>query len=252
MERIKILNIDIVNTGFREFLEHFTSGVMYTANVDHLVTLQHDREFYRAYKGAEYVTLDSQVVYLLCKVFGKSFKSKISGSDIFPAFCTHHKTDSDIAIFVLGGLGDVAVQVKNILNERTGREIVVDCCSPTFGFENDDAECRGIVERINKSGATVLAAGLGTPKQEKWIYRYKNDLPFVKIFMGVGATFDFIAGKQKRSPVLLQKIGLEWAYRLLHNPRRLFYRYLIRDVSFIYYFLLDRLGLYKDPFAQRD
>ncbi len=250
MKKNNILNCSLVNITNRELLQCLTRGILYTPNIDHFVLLQTDHEFYHAYKNADYVTLDSQIVYFLSKVSGRPFQEKIAGSDFFPLFCEYHKNNPRIKIFVLGGLDGVSGKVKKILNTRIGREIIVDAYSPGLDFEKDEIECKAIIERINNSVANVLVVGLGTPKQEKWIYRYKSKLPAIDIFMGVGATLDFIAGKQRRAPVFLQKVGLEWAFRLIQHPRKFMYRYLIRDVSFFYYFLLDRLKLYKNPFAE--
>ena len=108
----------------------------------------------------------------------------------------------------------------------------MDCYSPTFGFENDEEECQRIIEKIKASGATVVAVGLGAPKQEKWINRYKNQLPQVKIFLAIGATIDFEAEYKSRSPKWMSEAGLEWLYRLLCEPKRLWKRYLIESTPF--------------------
>lgn len=106
-----------------------------------------------------------------------------------------------------------------------------------------------IVETINKSGATVLAIGVGAPKQEKWICRYKDKLPNIKIFLAVGATIDFEAGQKKRSPKWVSEIGLEWLHRLLSEPKRLWKRYLLDDSLFFWLILKQKLHLYQFPFA---
>lgn len=235
-----------------ELLSIVDRGVIYTLNVDHLMLLQKDHHFYSAYKNADFVLLDSQVIFLLFKLVRKPFKEKISGSDLFPRFCEYYKNNENIKIFVLGGLGNVAVKVQEILNENAGRQIVVGAYSPSFCFDMNPSECEEIVKQINNSRATVVIVGVGAPKQEKWINLYKDKLPTVKIFMAVGATLDFIAGKEIRAPKWIQKIGLEWLFRLLQNPKRFAKRYLLRDMQFFYYFILERLSLYKDPFGSNN
>jgi len=111
--------------------------------------------------------------------------------------------------------------------------MVVGAYSPPFGFEADPAECRAIIERIRQSGATVVAVGLGAPKQEKWIFRYKDQLPQVSTFLAVGAAIGFEAGTLERSPQWMSQIGLEWFYRLIQEPRRLGMRYLSTNTAYL-------------------
>lgn len=246
---IRILNIDIVNTTTDKLLKELTKGVVFTPNVDHLVKLQQDELFYRAYQHADVILLDSQVLFYLYRCVGKKFKEKIAGVDFFSMFCYYHRHHEEITIFVLGGLGNVAEKVRHIVNSQAGRSLVVGAYSPSIDFDRKPEENETIIQQINNSGAIVLAIGVGAPKQEKWIYQHKHRLPNVKIFLAIGAALDFISGVQKRAPVWMQNAGLEWLYRLLQEPRRLFKRYVITDVKFFYYFFLERLHLYKNPFG---
>lgn len=247
--QISILNIDVLNIRMNELLDSFNTGILFTPNIDHTVQLQRDYEFYQAYKSADYIVLDSQVLFLLYKMRKKSFQEKIAGADFFPLFCEFHKNNSEIKIFLLGALDDVAAGVLDKINKKINREIIVGAYSPSHGFYKKLEESKYAIDLINKSGATTLAVAIGAPDQEKWIYRYKNMMPGIKIFFGLGATLDFIVGKQKRAPLWMQRMGLEWFYRLIHEPRRLAKRYLVHDLKFFYYYFLELLNLYKDPFA---
>ncbi|MGA7934589.1 MAG: WecB/TagA/CpsF family glycosyltransferase [Kovacikia sp.] len=250
IDSIKILNIDILNTDIESLLYTYESGCLFTPNIDHLVLLQRDEQFYHAYKTAEYVILDSQVIYLLSKLWKRSFMGRIAGSDFFPRFCEYHKKNAAVKIFVLGGLDGVAKEVGALLNKRYDRNMVVDSYSPPLGFENSIVELEKIVSRINTSGANTLAVGFGAPKQEKWIFQNRKRLTNITRIMAIGATLDFMAGKQKRAPIWMQKNGLEWFYRLLHEPIRLSKRYLIRDVQFFYYLSKGLFGIYRNPFEK--
>ncbi|MFZ4619181.1 MAG: WecB/TagA/CpsF family glycosyltransferase [Bacteroidota bacterium] len=247
-QTVRILNITLDNITNKELLESLRSGILFTPNIDHFVMAQKDRTFYDAYRRADFVVLDSQVIFILLKFFGPKIQEKISGADFFPLFCRYHKDNHAVRIFVLGGMEDVSNIVQKKINDESGRKMVVGAFSPTMGFENDPQEMETVIQMIKSSGANVLAVGLGTPKQEKWIYRYKMHLETIDIFMGVGATFDFIAGAQKRAPKFVQKIGMEWLYRLVRNPKRLAKRYLVTDIVFIYYFIADIFKWYRDPF----
>jgi exopolysaccharide biosynthesis WecB/TagA/CpsF family protein len=120
---------------------------------------------------------------------------------------------------------------------------VVGAHSPSFGFEKNEQECQELIEEIKNSGATVLAVGVGAPKQEKWIYKYKEQLPNIKIFLAIGATLDFEAGNKKRAPKWVTEIGLEWLHRLLSEPKRLWKRYLIGGPIFCWLILKQKFNL---------
>ena len=150
----------------------------------------------------------------------------------------------------IGAKSGIAAKAMERINEKVGRQIVVGAHSPSFGFEKKEQECEDIIEIVNKSGANVLLVGVGAPKQEKWIMRYRGRMPNVKLFMALGATIDFEAGTLKRAPMFWQKIGMEWLYRVLKEPRRLFKRYFIDDMQFFFYYVKQLLGLYKDPFLK--
>lgn len=247
--RTTILNVSIHSIKKDELLSRLKSGVVFTPNVDHLIKLQRDKDFYETYKKADWILCDSRILFLFSKLLKTPILETIAGSSLFPAFYNYHKENTDIKIFLLGAASGVAAQAMRQINEKVGREIVVGAHSPTYGFENDDEECSGIVEMINTSDANVLLVGLGAPKQENWIVKYKDKLANIKIFFALGATIDFEAGNISRAPMTLQRLGLEWLYRLVNEPKRLWRRYLVEDISFFYYFLLQLLGKYKDPFS---
>lgn len=232
-KRVNILDIQIDNLGMNELLEKLKAGgVVFTPNVDHLVKLQKDREFYRVYQEADYRVCDSQLVMYASRILGQPIKEKVSGSDLFPAFYQHYRDDENVKIFLLGGLEGVAEQARQNINAKVGRNMVVETYSPPLGFENDQAECRKIIDIVNNSGANVLAVGLGAPKQEKWICRYRSRLTSITTFLAIGATIDFEAGNVQRSPAWMSSVGLEWLYRLLKEPGRLWKRYLVEDLAF--------------------
>lgn len=250
MDTTKILNVDILQITQKDLLAGLDRGVLITPNVDHLVKLQRDAGFYDVYRKAEWVVCDSKILYLLSKLLRRPLPEAIPGSSFFTAYYMHHKDDADCRIFLLGAKEGIAAKAMERINGKVGRRIVVGAHSPSFGFEKHEQECDDIIGIVNKSGANVLLVGVGAPKQEKWIMKYRDRMPGVKLFMALGATIDFEAGTLKRAPVLWQKIGMEWLYRVLKEPRRLFRRYFVDDMQFFFYFAKQLLGLYKDPFAK--
>ena len=247
--RIRILNIKIFSLTQKELLEQMAEGVLYTPNLDHLIKLQRDREFYDIYQQAEWIVCDSQILYLASKLLKRSLPMAIPGSSFFTAFYNYHANNPNCKIFLLGAAEGVAKKAMENINKRVGRQIVVGAHSPSYGFEKNEQECEELIRIVNESGATVLLVGAGAPKQEKWIAKYRSRMSGVKLFMALGATIDFEAGNIKRAPKLVQILAMEWFYRFLKEPKRLFKRYFIDDIQFFYYFAKQLLGLYKDPFA---
>lgn len=248
-KRINILNLGIDNFSPEELLKHLHRGVVFTPNVDHLMQLRKDPEFREAYKQADFRVCDSQVLVYAAKFLGESFKAKISGSDLFPLFCEHHRHNQDIKIFLLGGASGVPQRAQANINARIGRNIVVEAHSPSFGFEKNEAECQRILDMIRQSSANVLVVGLGAPKQEKWIAKYRDQLPEINIFMGVGAAVDFEAGSKPRAPKVISQLGFEWLYRLVSEPHRLWKRYLLQDMPFLWLLLKQILKQKQRQFS---
>ncbi|MGB3402945.1 MAG: WecB/TagA/CpsF family glycosyltransferase [Microcoleaceae cyanobacterium] len=251
MNTVRILNVSIDNLSTEELLKQLGvyGGVVFTPNVDHLMKLQKDPEFYQVYQTCNYRVCDSQVLYYASRWLGQPIREKISGSDLFPAFYQYYKHCPDTKIFLLGAGAGIAERAKQRINQFVGREMIVDCYSPPFGFEKDPLECRYIIDRVNQSGATVLAVGLGAPKQEKWIAQYRYQLHKIKIFLAIGATIDFEAGEKPRSPQWVSEVGMEWLYRLVTEPKRLWKRYLVEDLPFLWLLIKQKLNLYEAPFG---
>lgn len=245
-----ILNIKIKQIKQFELLQKLKKGVIITPNIDHLVKLQKDKEFYEVYQQAEWIVCDSKILYFLSKLLKNPLPEAIPGSSFFTAFYEYHKDNPNCKIFLLGAAEGIAAKAMERINQKVGRDIVVGAHSPSYGFERKEAECEELIKIVNESGANVLLVGVGAPKQEKWIMKYRDRMTNVDIFMGLGATIDFEAGTLKRAPIFWQKIGMEWLYRCLKEPKRLFKRYFIDDMQFFYYFGKQLLGCYKNPFQK--
>ena len=244
---VDVLGTRMHSVSRADLLARLDRGVLFTPNVDFIVRMRKDPEFHEVFHRAEFRICDSRIVEWAARFLGTPIAEKISGSDFFFEYCWHHRADPEVRVFLLGAMPGVALEAQRRLNARLGRELVVDVLSPSFGFEKNAAECDQIVEQVNRSGATVLAVGVGAPKQEKWIMRHKDRMPGVKVFMGIGATIDFEAGHIPRAPAWMQKAGLEWAFRLLREPRRLWRRYLVEGPPFLGLVLRQKLGLYRPP-----
>ena len=146
--------------------------------------------------------------------------------------------DPQQAHFLLGGTSEVLAELTTNLSRRYAGAVIAGSYSPPFG-PWDETEQQTIFAKIRNSGASLIWVGLGCPKQERWIAAQKDRLP-PGVYFGIGAAFAFHAGKVKNAPDWLQRIGMEWAFRLIMEPRRLFVRYFKYNTLFLYYLFLGK------------
>lgn len=202
-----------------------------TPNVDHIIKLRKDKEFAEVYKKATIVLADGMPLVWASKLLGSPLNERVTGSDVFPLVCEMAAKEG-ITVYFLGGLDGVADKAKENLIKKYPSLKVVGTYSPPFGFENDIIENTKIINQINKVKPDILFVGVGAPKQEKWMYNNLEQLR-VPISLGIGASFDFVAGTINRAPKWMQKNGIEWLWRFGQEPKRLFKRYFIEDMAFI-------------------
>ena len=141
--------------------------------------------------------------------------------------------------FLLGGKQTTLDKLTAKFSTEFPDANITGSYSPSFG-EWPDGENESIIRKIRESGANLVWVGLGCPKQEHWIARNKHLLP-PAVYFGIGAAFAFHAGEVKQAPATIQKLGLEWAYRLAMEPRRLFKRYFTYNSLFLFHTLRDRM-----------
>ena len=249
LRRVPVLNAWVHDVAMDDLVNNLDHGAIMTLHVDMLVKLQRDREFRDALSDFDLITCDSQILYFALRLMGTPVQERVSGSDFFPRFYTRHRTNPAVRIFLCGGEDQVVRLAQQNINSRVGRDIVVGVSSPPHGFERDPNKVGKLVDEINRSGATVLVVCLGGGRQEKFIRRFRNQLPRVRLFLPLGGTVDYEAGTLPRPAPWVTNAGLEWAYRVLRQPRQRWHRYLVQQPPILWHLLRQRLGLYRDPFA---
>lgn len=238
MARIKFMNTELDNLTMGETLEEIDelikkrqNAYVVTPNVDHIVQLETNKELQDVYANANLILTDGKPLLWIAKLYGTPIKEKISGSDLFPLLCKMAE-EKGYKMFFLGAVEGVAAKAAENLIQRYNRLQVVGTYSPPFGFESNKMEIQKIEKMIKKVQPDVLIVGLGSPKQEKFIYKYK-DLLNVPVSLGLGASFDFEAGKIRRAPKWMSECGLEWLFRITQEPKRMFKRYIIDDKKIV-------------------
>jgi len=249
--RVKLLNAEVDDITMSELLETFREGVILTLMVDNIVKLQKDREFYECLPRFDVITCDSQILFRAAKWLGTPLRERVSGSDLFPLFYRKYKDDPSVTVFICGGEPGVAEIARRNVNAKVGREMVIGTNAPSFDYESKPGEIEQLIAQINESKASVLMVGLGGGRQEKFIFRYRDRLPHVKLFLPLGGTIDYEAGTIKRPPAWMTNAGLEWLYRVILEPRKRWYRYFVHQPPVLYHLAMQKLGWYKDPFSAK-
>lgn len=230
MGRINFLNTTIDNLTMEEALEEIERLIccgcysyVVTPNLDHIVLLEKDEEFAKAYECANLIVADGKPLIWISKLLHEPIKEKISGSDLFPRMC-QLAAKKNYTVFILGGAEGIAARAAQNLKKKYSGLQVVGVHSPSFGFENSNEELSNIKKMILDARPDILAVALGSPKGEKFIYSHFEEYK-VPLSISIGATIDFEAGKIKRAPGWMSDYGLEWLFRIMQDPKRLIGRY---------------------------
>jgi exopolysaccharide biosynthesis WecB/TagA/CpsF family protein len=247
--KVRLLNVDVDDITMDELVETFRQGVMLTLHVDSIMKLQKDPEFYRLLPQFDVVTCDSQILTVASRLLRTPLRERVSGSDYFPLFYTRYKDDRSVTVFICGGAPGVAEIARKNVNAKVGREMVVGTSSPSMDYEKRPGEIEALLAEINASGASVLMIGLGGGRQEKFIFKYRDKMPGVRLFLPLGGTIDYEAESLKRPPPWITNAGLEWLYRLLREPRQRWRRYILHQPPFLYLISRQLLGMYRNPFV---
>lgn len=214
-----------------------------TPNAQHILTLQNDAHFRQIYREAFLVVPDGVSLLWAAKFLRTPLNGRVNGTDLFERLCAV-AAENELKVFFLGGRPGAADKAGQILQGRNPDLKIVGTFCPTYGFESNLAELALINSQIKSASPHILFVGLGAPKQEYWIHSNFQELG-VPISVGIGVSFELVADMVKRAPVWMQKGGLEWVFRLIVEPRRLWQRYIIGNPLFIFLVLKQRLGLHR-------
>ena len=232
--RMRFMNSYIDNVTLDEAIEHIEEcirhrkiGQVITPNVDQIVRMETDSYFKEICDNAELLLTDGHPLLWIAKWYKTPIKEKICGSDLVPKLC-EVAAKKGYSVFFLGAAPGVAQKAAEKLKEQHHDLKVTGVYSPPIGFEKDRDELNKINQMLYDSHADMLFVGMGVPKQDIFIYENMQKYQIPMSF-SIGGTIDFIAGEQKRAPKWVNKIGMEWFYRLCQSPKRMFKRYIIDD-----------------------
>ncbi len=211
------------------------AGGLVCVATTHMVMESFDSpEFQGIVNSADRVTPDGVPLVWALRAMGIAGATRVYGPDLVPEICAR-AASRGIPVGLYGGTPEVLALLRAELRRRFPALDIPFAYSPPFRPISDE-EDREVVESLTASGARILFVGIGCPRQERWMAAHRERLDCVMV--GVGAAFDFLAGVKAQAPPWLQRAGLEWLFRLVHEPRRLWRRYLVGNARFLFHFLL--------------
>jgi exopolysaccharide biosynthesis WecB/TagA/CpsF family protein len=193
-----------------------------TLNLDHVVQLQQHASFRAAYRRARFVTADGFPIVALSRLMGTSIE-RTTGADLVEPICAEARKKG-LPVFLLGASDHTLKETSRRLSQRFQGLQIAGCLAPGPRFDPYSSEADAAMDRIRASGARLCFVALGAPRQELFAARCLDELNGTGVLC-IGAALDFIAGVQSRAPAIARRAGLEWAWRMLREPRRLGPRY---------------------------
>lgn len=211
----------------------FTQHVV--VNVAKLVNMRKDPELDASVRECDIINIDGMGVVLGARMLGHDVPERVAGVDLFHALLAM-SAERGYSVYLLGAKDEVVAETaRRVQRQYPGLKLA----GYHHGYFWDDEEAT--VERIRASGAQLLFVAITSPKKENFINRWRDQLG-VSFVMGVGGTFDVVAGKVKRAPLWMQKYGLEWLYRVIQEPRRMWKRYLVTNCQFAWLLVKAKVG----------
>lgn len=198
-----------------QLLAHGGQHHVVTPNAEMLVEAARSEAFRRVLQRSALNLPDGVGLKLIGALLWQRIPERVTGVDIVECIC--RELGEDVPVFLLGGGENVARRTLHVLKKWNPRLHVVG----TYAGSPRDEEAGEVIRRINEAHPYLLLVAYGAPHQDLWIAKHLHRMPSVRVAMGVGGTFDFIAGVQRRAPRFVQRIGLEWLWRVIREPRRI-------------------------------
>tara|TARA_B110000977_G_scaffold198995_1_gene285189 strand:+ start:616 stop:1326 length:711 start_codon:yes stop_codon:yes gene_type:complete len=197
-------------------------------NAGKIVAMQTDSELRESVNQANLINADGQAVVWASRLLGKPLKERVAGIDLMTSVIdlAHSK---NYKVFLLGAKEDIVKKVAAQYSSKYSNKLISGYRNGYFSSEDET----GIADQIAQSGANILFVAISSPAKEKFLYKHRKALAKVNFIMGVGGSFDVVSGLVKRAPIWMQRSGLEWLYRMLQEPQRMWKRYLIGNTKFI-------------------
>ncbi|MFM9839145.1 MAG: WecB/TagA/CpsF family glycosyltransferase [Cyclobacteriaceae bacterium] len=237
IKKVTLFNTPIAAISLKETVELVDNAILnnhqlhhIAVNVAKIVHMQTDKQLYDSVVSADVINADGMPLVWVSRLFGNPIPERVTGVDLMQSL-VELASKKDYKIYFLGAKEEVVKRVVESYSNRYSPEIIA-------GYRNgyfSDHEEKQIASQIAQSGANILFVAISSPKKENFLFRNKELLRNVNFFMGVGGSFDVVSGVVKRAPMWMQRSGLEWLFRTIQEPKRMWKRYLVTNTLFIYY-----------------
>ena len=234
--RVEFLGIPLDALTMTETISVIDTAIQSNEKISHVVinagkvvSMQTDHQLMESVISCDLINADGQSIVWASRFLGKYLPERVAGCDLMQEL-VKQAAIKKYKCFFLGGKEEIVKKVVSIYTQQYGSDIIAGYRNGYFNNEDEEQ----VALQISNSGAQLLFVAITSPKKENFIHTYKNILSNVNFTMGVGGSFDVIAGYTKRAPLWMQNRGLEFFYRFLQEPRRLWKRYLIGNTKFIY------------------
>lgn len=239
---INVTDMDETIAYLTEHLEELRGDYVCVSNVHTTVMAFRDEEYRMVQNSGAMALPDGQPLSLVSRQRGYSKAQRVPGPDLMPAILKLSE-EKGYRHYFYGSTPETLEKLRAVLLERFPKLQIVGMESPPFRPLTEE-EDRNAVQRINESGADFIWVALGAPKQERWMYEHKHRVN--GIMLGVGAAFDFLAGTVKRAPMWMQRLCLEWVYRISQDPKRMLPRYFSTNFAFLWYVHKENRALRRE------
>ena len=241
-KKIDLLGIPIAALTMQETLAKIENCLDSSKQIHHsvvnaskVVLMQNDKDLEKSVLEADLINADGQAIVWAASFLGTPLPERVTGIDLMENL-VEKSFQNGYKCFFLGAKESVVVKIVKKYSKLYSKNIIA-------GYRNgffDSHEEKDIVEQIVLSRANILFVAMSSPKKEYFLSKFKYELRDINFIMGVGGSFDVIAGEINRAPIFLQEIGFEWFYRFLQEPKRMWRRYLIGNAKFIYLIFCKR------------
>jgi N-acetylglucosaminyldiphosphoundecaprenol N-acetyl-beta-D-mannosaminyltransferase len=209
-----------------------------SVNAGKIVLMQNNKELYESVISCDIISPDGQSIVWASRFLGKHIPGRVAGCDLMQQL-VRLAYEKKYKCFFFGAQESIVKKVVDQYTKLYGPDVIAGYRNGYYTKEQEPAIARQIAE----SGAHLLFVGIVSPKKENFLREYNEILKSINYTMGVGGTFDVVAGVTKRAPIWMQNLGFEWFYRFLQEPRRMWKRYLIGNSKFIYLVIRERFRL---------
>jgi N-acetylglucosaminyldiphosphoundecaprenol N-acetyl-beta-D-mannosaminyltransferase len=252
--RVNFLGIPLDPLTMQQTIDEVDEAIRTNARINHVVinagkvvSMQTDKQLFESVVSCDIINADGQAIVWASRFLGGYLPERVAGADLMQEL-VKLAAQKKYKCFFLGAKEEIVKKVVDIYTQQYGTSIIAGYRNGYFKKEEEEA----VAKQISDSGAQLLFVAITSPKKENFMYAHRNLLAKVNFTMGVGGTFDVVAGFTKRAPVWMQKIGMEWFYRFLQEPGRMWKRYLVGNSKFIYLVMKQKFNqLFNSKHKQR-